>query len=251
MFQYTAAQGWWQTVVPILYGREQCSKTHKFGPAVRQHYLLHYVLDGEGFLHKGGQVYSVSKGDLFVILPGEVTTYWADQIHPWQYAWVGFYAEGTPPFLQTAVIRQPQVRQCFEKIQAFDRNAETDGNLFAVTFAVLQNLYQQSTPEVSETNSYASRAKTYLETSYMYSISIENLAESLHIDRRYLTRLFHDRYGISPQEYLMTIRLDHARTFLQQGYGVTETASMVGFTDLSNFSKRYKARFGISPSMQK
>ena len=94
MFQYTAAQGWWQTVVPILYGREQCSKTHKFGPAVRQHYLLHYVLDGEGFLHKGGQVYSVSKGDLFVILPGEVTTYWADQIHPWQYAWVGFYING-------------------------------------------------------------------------------------------------------------------------------------------------------------
>ncbi len=251
MFQNVVAQGWWHTVAPVLYGHERCKPGHKFGPAVRQHYLLHYVLEGEGVFQKDGQTFSVHKGDLFVILPGEVTTYWADKEHPWQYAWIGFYAEGTPPFLQTAVIRQPQVCRSFEKIRECEQTAYTDGYLFAITFEVLRSLQEHTSLGSTETNSYAARAKMYLQTSYMYRISIQELAASLHIDRRYLTRLFRNSYGVSPQEYLIDLRLDHARTFLQQGYGVSEAAAMVGFSDLSNFSKRYKARFGVCPCRQK
>lgn len=251
MFQYAAAKGWWHTVTPVLYGHERCCPGHKFGPAVRQHYLLHYVLDGEGFLQKGGETFSVRKGDLFVILPGEVTTYWADQMHPWRYAWIGFYAESTPAFLQAAVIRQPQVHRSFEKICECEQRAYTDGRLFAIVFEVLQCLQAHTSGQSDQPNSYAARAKLYLETSYMYHITIQELAESLHIDRRYLTRLFHNSYGVSPQAYLMQLRLEHAHNFLQQGYGVTETAAMAGFSDLSNFSKRYKACFGVCPCRQK
>ena len=49
----------------------------------------------------------------------------------------------------------------------------------------------------------------------------------------------------------MQLRLDRAKEFLNQGYGVTEAASMAGFSDLSNFSRQYKACFGITPSRQK
>ena len=101
------------------------------------------------------------------------------------------------------------------------------------------------------TNSYAAYAKTYLETSYMQPVSIQGIADALHIDRRYLTVLFRQAYGIPPQAYLMELRLDQARAFLTQGYGVTEAATMSGFSDLANFSRRYKQRFGISPSAQK
>ena len=49
----------------------------------------------------------------------------------------------------------------------------------------------------------------------------------------------------------MQLRLEQARDFLNQGYGVTEAAALAGFTDLSNFSRQYKRCFGISPSRQK
>lgn len=251
MFQRTAAQGWWHTVTPLLYGYEQCQPGHRFGPAVRQHFLLHYVLEGAGYFQKDGQTVSLQKGDLFVILPGEVTTYWADMDRPWQYAWIGFYAESTPRFLKDAVIRQPQVQRCFERIRHWQADAYTDGELFALVFEVLRILQLHTPANIPETNFYAARTITYLQTSYMYPISIQELAESLHIDRHYLTKLFRSSYGMSPQAYLTQLRLERARTFLQQGYGVSETAAMVGFSDLSNFSRRYKAQFGIPPCRQK
>ena len=52
---------------------------------------------------------------------------------------------------------------------------------------------------------------------------------------------------MSPQEYLMQLRLQQANKFLQQGYSVSEAAAMAGFSDLSNFSRKYKAVFGVSP----
>ena len=94
-------------------------------------------------------------------------------------------------------------------------------------------------------------AKTYLETAYMRQVSIQEIADTLHIDRRYLTILFRETYGKPPQAYLMQLRLEQARNFLNQGFGVAEAASMSGFSDLSNFSRQYKRTFGICPSRQK
>ena len=85
----------------------------------------------------------------------------------------------------------------------------------------------------------------------MGSVSIQTLADTLHIDRRYLTAQFKEAYGLPPQAYLMDLRLEKAREFLLNGHSVTESATMSGFADLPGFSRQYKARFGISPSKQK
>ena len=49
----------------------------------------------------------------------------------------------------------------------------------------------------------------------------------------------------------MRLRLEQAREFLGQGYGVTEAAALAGFSDLSRLSRQYKRQFGASPSRQK
>ena len=77
------------------YGKEQCDPGHSFGPATRNHYLFHYVLSGTGTLmadnSKGiTQTYSVKSGQGFLIFPGQITTYFADQEHPWEYIWLEF-----------------------------------------------------------------------------------------------------------------------------------------------------------------
>jgi len=77
------------------YGWEQCAPLHSFGPFVRNHYLFHYILSGQGVLHSddGDGVthhYYLGPGRGFLICPGQVNTYSADEKTPWKYTWVEF-----------------------------------------------------------------------------------------------------------------------------------------------------------------
>ena len=250
-FEYAVAPGWWHRLTPLNYGYEACKPGHSFGPAVRHYYLLHYVLEGEGTFLKAGTLHRIEAGDLFVICPEELTTYRASDTNPWQYIWLGFQAEQTPEFLKKPVIRQPPVRKIFEKLRDQGQYENRDGKIFSLMYDLLWRLSLNTPVQDDRQNTYAAYAKTYLETSYMRPVSIQQIADTLHIDRRYLTILFREAYGKPPQAYLMQLRLEQARDFLNQGYGVTEAAALAGFTDLSNFSRRYKRSFGISPSRQK
>lgn len=251
MEQYFVTPGWWHGVAPVNCGFESCEAGHTFGPFIRKNYLLHFILDGEGSFHKDGQTFQLQAGDIFVICPGEVTTYSASTDNPWRYAWMEFRAEGMLPFLQVPVIRQAPVRQIFEQVRELLQRRDPDGLLFALTYELLWKLSQSDPAPRPRQNSYAAYAKTYLETTYMRQISIQTIADELHIDRRYLTILFREAYGVPPQTYLMQLRLNQARDFLNQGYAVTEAAAMAGFSDLSNFSRQYKAAFGLNPSRQR
>ena len=77
------------------YGYEKCEPLHAFGPYVRNNYLFHYVISGKGCLHandeKGEAVpYNIEAGNGFIIEPGYVNTYFADNDQPWEYVWVEF-----------------------------------------------------------------------------------------------------------------------------------------------------------------
>jgi AraC-like DNA-binding protein len=55
--------------------------------------------------------------------------------------------------------------------------------------------------------------------------------------------------GLSPAEFIRTIRLNKARELLRSGkYNVSEVAYMCGFADAKYFSTAFKKQFGNSPS---
>lgn len=250
-FEHAVAPGWWHGLAPLNYGYEACKPGHRFGPAVRHYHLLHFVLEGEGTFLKDGVLHKVGPGDLFVICPEEVTTYQASQTTPWKYVWLGFQAGETPEFLRPPVLRQPPVRKLFEQLRDQYQYGPQDGKIFALLYELLYRLSQDTPAPSRRPNDYAAYAKAYLETSYMQPVSIQRIAAALHIDRRYLTNLFREAYGLPPQAYLMELRLEQAQRFLAQGYAVTEAASLAGFSDLSNFSRQYKRRFGQCPSARR
>lgn len=235
-------------ISPICYGYQECSPSYAFGPAVRGYYLLHYICAGSGTLYKDGQAYQVNTGDIFVILPGETTTYQASADTPWDYCWLGFHCPDKLDFLHTPVLRQPSVGHIFEKIRLCAEAEQGDFRIFSLTYELLCQL---SAPAKRPVENYAVYARTHLETMYMTAVSIEDLASTLHIDRRYLTNVFRKAYGISPHAFLMELRLNKAREFLRSGCSVTEAAAMAGFSDLANFSKKYKSHFGLCPRDEK
>ena len=75
----------------LFCGRQNCAPGDSVGPAVREHYLLHFCLSGRGVYQAQGRSYAIGPGEGFLILPDEVTSYQADQSEPWTHIWVGFH----------------------------------------------------------------------------------------------------------------------------------------------------------------
>lgn len=229
---------------PLLIGRQVCSAAHAFGPAIRKYTLLHYVERGMGTLYKDGQAYPVQAGEVFVILPNEVTYYRADATDPWVYRWIGFdgtisekYREASPVFAMEDRLF-PNVLH-YENARGGIEYALT-GQLFAMTAALFG--------ETSENDDRVSRIKNYIKASYMLEIHVEEIAAHFSLDRRYLSRLFKKKTGKTLQEYLIAVRMREACRQLSLGRGVAETAGLCGYADACNFSKMFKREIGMSPA---
>lgn len=81
--------------------------------------------------------------------------------------------------------------------------------------------------------------------------TIADLSESAGVGSRQLQKLFHDRFGMSPSEYVRNVRLDGARSDLLKrvpGATVSEIAFRWGFNHLGRFAQYYERKFGESPS---
>jgi len=80
--------------------------------------------------------------------------------------------------------------------------------------------------------------------------SVDRLAYEVCLSRVQLFRKLKSMSGLSPIEFISSMRLTHAAKLLQEGkMSVAEVCISVGFgTNYSYFSKRFKERFGVSPS---
>ena len=81
-----------------------CSRTeplHCFGPAMKPHYLIHYVLNGRGIFKMEGEEYPLEAGCGFLIEPGQMSFYQADEKDPWMYIWVGFAGERAEEYVKS------------------------------------------------------------------------------------------------------------------------------------------------------
>ena len=232
---------------PLNAGEETCQPSHRFGPAVRKYTLIHYVVKAKGTFYARGGEYTVCAGQAFLILPDEITTYEADAEDPWHYQWIGFNGDLSSHFMQLPPVfpvREDIFRRAFQ-------NTEDPSVLEYSIASALLLLYASLFSSKSSTNQHVQKVQSYIQTSYMRSIRIEDIAKQLNLDRRYLTRLFKEKTGQSIQEYLIQVRLEEAVQCLQNGYSVSDTAILCGYEDVSNFSKMFKKRYGISPAQMK
>ena len=84
-------------------------------------------------------------------------------------------------------------------------------------------------------------------------LSVDDLAVELCVSRSTMFRRIKTVVGKSPVELLSEYRLNEAMRQIKENNGssINEIAYMVGFSDPSYFSKRFKSYFGISPTQTK
>lgn len=238
-------------------GHEKCSFNHSFGPAVRNQYLLHYIIDGQGIYRVNEQEYKVNKGEVFLIRPKELTFYQADEKTPWEYMWVAFDGLHSGEIVEKIGMKNVYCRMIpntnkFQKylthiIDRFAKNQVEDFLMLSYFYGAMAQL-EEDVENISYNESYLIRAIRYMKQNYSYPIKIQDVANYIGIDRTYLYRIFIENEEISPKQYLINIRISVAKNMLLVGkYSVNEIALSCGFCDAPLFINHFKKNTGKTP----
>ena len=93
------------------------------------------------------------------------------------------------------------------------------------------------------------RVRDRIDREYAQPLDVEALARGVHMSAGHLSRRFRQAYGEPPYSYLMTRRIERAKSLLRRGdLSVTDVCMAVGCTSLGSFSTRFTELVGMSPS---
>lgn len=89
----------------------------------------------------------------------------------------------------------------------------------------------------------------YIEANSDRDLGLDDLAQVAGMSRFHFARLFRSSMGVTPYQYLMSQRLQQAKTLLRAGTrSVAEIAAETGFLNASHFSRVFRKHVGVTPS---
>ncbi|HII4487635.1 TPA: AraC family transcriptional regulator [Clostridium perfringens] len=227
--------------------------------------VIHYITKGYGTFKFNGKVYNLKQGDIFILLKGMQVEYVASIDDPWEYYWIGFSGSNANEYLNRTSITNSCVANCEEnsKIPQIILNmceisktynpSRSDDilllkELYSLLYALIEEFPKPFEYKDKELHTYIQDALNFINSNYMHSITVQEIADYVNLSRSYLYKMFIKNLGISPQRYLINLRMYKA-TLLLKGtkFPIGEVASSVGYSDSLLFSKTFSKHFSMSP----
>ncbi len=243
-----------------------CSQTeplHSFGPALKPNYVIHFILDGKGVFSIGGEKYELESGSGFLIPPGELAFYQADEKEPWTYIWVGFGGSKAQQYINEIGLsshipifhsnEHEALYACVKDMMEHSTYGVVNelrrvGQLYVfLSMITKENTVEK---EIGKDNQYVKRAIEFIQSNYHIPIKISDVAEYVCINRSYLYSLFQETIHMSPQQFLSRYRITKAaELLLTSSLSIESICYSVGYKDPFVFTKAFKQITGMSPTM--
>lgn len=241
-------------------GGEQCAPGHTYGPAIRDHYLIHFVASGKGMLRTAEGEYSICAGQGFIIFPDEITVYSADEDEPWAYDWVGYKGAGAGELTVFAglsrekrVFRMENPGAAGRMMQNISEDMTGAGEIAAIGALIRLIGYMGGNRGMEDrrlSRRHYDRARWYMDGHYAQPITVQDVADFVGLSRSQLFRVFEACDGASPKEVLTALRLRHAcRLLADTDMTAEEIAQQVGLASAQRLGVIFRKKLGMSPGM--
>lgn len=226
----------------------------------RNYYRFHFITGGIGYYRTISETIQLSEGEGFIIFPGETPSYYPSPDQPWEYFWAAISGNKMNYIIENRGMSR--LSPVFRSIVPMDEMRNLLADMCATSIIPLSvdrvfphyllKFFQSIEPFSSKKRKnslYFEQCLTYISDHYANEITVQDIANYVNIDRTYLFKLFKRNLGISPQEYLLSYRIDKACDLLRTTeYSITDIAYRVGFRDYSDFSRQFKIRQKMSPT---
>ena len=239
-------------------------------PLVRDYFLIHFVVAGQGEIRSENKTYKGRHGECFIIPPNEMTEYSSDKDEPWAYYYLGFTGPdaarvvGRAGFLDYSPVlkvkHMDEIVETFGLLENAYPLAEDDSGMLiceSIMYRVLHYLIKdgmEATPQVHREmaptrRDYVNRGIFAIENSQGLVHSVAEIATALAVNKTYFGKIFKEETGMSVKGFIIKYRIGLAATKLRTSKkSIKEIAYAVGFEDPLYFSRVFKQHFGHSPS---
>ena len=93
------------------------------------------------------------------------------------------------------------------------------------------------------------KAREIMNDCYLQPVNMNDVAKEINLSKFYFLQMYKKIFGMSPYQYLIYKRLEHAKHLLKSStYPINEIALLSGYSDIYSFSKSFKKAFNTSPS---
>nr|WP_300902893.1 AraC family transcriptional regulator [uncultured Clostridium sp.] len=227
--------------------------------------VMHYVSKGKGTFKVNNKIFNLKQGDIFIILKGMNVEYMASMDDPWEYYWIGFSGSNSIEYLNRTSIIDSYVVTCTEDSKIpniilnmcdisknYNPSSSDDIVLLRELYSLLYTFIKEFPKEFEykdkELHKYIQDAINFINSNYMNSITVNKIANHVNLSRSYLYKMFIKNLKVSPQKYLINLRMYKATLLLKNTkLPIGEVANKVGYTDSLLFSKTFSKYFSVSP----
>ena len=227
-------------------------------------FTLCYINEGSGIIKVRHMGKEVDINDMFACFPGDDSSLTNNGTDKMNVTWVSFSGYLIENYLKRAGITalHPAVGDAEgylgQKMSHLYSTSLKMPNRYCKMMADLYNIFgylldcsaQRSfVDEDMNAEFYALSAIDYVERTCNKGLTVEELAEKMRLSRKELDKVFSSVLNISPKKYIISVRIERARTALRKTTdSIAEIADAVGYANQFYFAKEFKRLTGMTPS---
>jgi len=235
----------------------------KFPNHFHEYYVIGFIESGRRHLSCKNKEYTIGPGDILLFNPrdnhtceqidGKTLDYRCINIKPEVMRDTVYEITGKnylPAFSQNVAYQSEQV-QLLKELHQMLLEQRTDlakqETFYFLIAQLLASYTEHIKTEINNVSEAVQRVCTYIEGNFTTLITLGDLSKIAGLNKYTLLRSFTKERGITPYQYLETIRVNYAKRLLEKGVEPIEAAGQAGFTDQSHFTKFFKNFIGTTP----
>ncbi|MBR4173861.1 MAG: helix-turn-helix domain-containing protein [Lachnospiraceae bacterium] len=247
-------------------GTLKALRPHTSSRSDLQSYLFFIVTKGSGSLIYDDSVYSLSAGSCAFIDCKYPYSHTTAPDNLWELRWCHFYGPtmttiynkycergGRPVFTPTDPGQFYMVLSDLYNIagsEDYIRDMLINEHLGSLIRLIMSESWHPENQALPSKKAGVLEVKRYLDENYSERINLDDLCNRFFISKYYLTHSFKEQFGLSITNYLLSVRITHAKQLLRfSGKTVEEIGYEVGIGAPAYFSRVFKNVEGVSPSV--
>lgn len=250
-----------------------CECGYEVAPHIQVCHEISCVISGEGLFLINGQGFPVKEGDVVISQKGDLHEIHASRQTNLRYYYLGFASdpqEGDSMSQVTAFFSNPLEKRIehdtfdisghFLKVinELYNPSAFSDEmihhyliQILVLTYRTMIGAGQKRMPAFRNANSVGSTVYSvvkYIDNNIFNIDSIGNIAKSLGYSKEYLSHLFHAKTGMTLQHYINCKKIEKSLELMEtERLNITQIALMLRYDSVQSFSKAFKRTLGFSP----